>query len=305
MKEMELAKTDVVFDQEHHAYTLHGKSLQGITSTLIRWMFPDTYTYIPQDTLRKAAERGSFIHEDIELADTLGITTSQCEEAQEYVRLRNEMGLKALANEYLVTDGKDFASSIDIVFDDLSIADIKCTSKVHTDNVRLQLSIYAYFFEKMNKGRKVNRLIVVWLPKKQYGQPKFIEVERIKVMDVKKMIGAYLDGETNEKFLPLFHKDAKNEMQLVDRDILVQIESVERQIAELSKRQKELRETLRTAMELHGVTKWETDMFKVSLGKDTVRTTFDARRYQSEHPELCADYMVETTVKGRYTFTLK
>jgi len=298
----ELAKCGVVFNQESHTYHLGDKQLGGITP-IVKWMFPDTYGNVSQDVLEKAAERGSFIHENIELADSLGVTTRQCPEALEYVKLRDEWGLKALENEYLITDGKDLASSIDIVFDDLSLADIKCTSKVHVDNVRLQLSIYAYLFEKMNKGLKAKRLLVVWLPKEQYGKPKIIEVERIKTADIKKILTAYLAGEPNTAFLPLFGQ--KNELQVVGKDVLLQIDTVERQMAELAKKQKELRETLRTAMELNGVTKWETDYFKVSLGKDGTSTKFDAKRYQSEHPDLCAPYMVETATKGRFTFTLK
>lgn len=299
---IELAKCGVVFNQDKHTYHLEDKELHGVTP-IIKWCFPDTYGYVSQEVLEKAAERGSFIHENIELADSLGVTTQQCSEAMEYVRLRDEWGLKALSNEYLVTDGKDIASSIDIVFDDLSLADIKCTSKIHYDNVRLQLSIYAYLFEKMNKELKAKRLLVIWLPKEQYGQSKIIELERIKSADVKKILDAYLAGEQNTIVRKIF--GTKNEIQVVTNDVLLQIDSVERQMAELAKKQKELRETLRTAMELNGVTKWETDYFKVSLGKDSVSKKFDAKRYQAEHPDLCASYMTDMTTKGRFSFTLK
>lgn len=299
---MELARSNVVFDQEHHTYTLDGKTLQGVTP-IVAWMFPETYGNVSGDVLEKAAERGSFIHENIELADALGVTTDQCPEAREYIRLRDEWGLKAAANEYLITDGHDIASSIDIVFDDLSLADIKCTSKVHYDNVRLQLSIYAYLFEKMNAGKKVKRLLVIWLPKEQYGKPAIIEVERVGMEDVKNVLASYLAGEDNSKYQALFGK--KNALQLVEQSMVMEITNIETRIADLTKRQKELREGLRQAMEQHGVTKWETDYFKVSLSKDTVTKRFDAKRYQMEHKDLCEDYMVEAATKGRFTFTLK
>lgn len=300
---MELAKCKVVFDQQAHTYTLGNKQLQGITSTLIKWMFPSTYDFISQDVLKQAAERGSFIHENIELADSLGVSPTACPEAMEYIKLRDEQGLKALSSEYLVTDNKNFASAIDIVYDDLSLADIKCTSKIHTDNVRLQLSIYAYLFEKMNKGLKAKRLLVVWLPKEQYGKPKIIEVERIKSSDIKKMIDAYLAGEPNTAFLPLFQQ--KNEVQLVSNDVISQIAAIEIKMAELKKQSEELRSTIRTAMELHNVSKWETEQFKVSLGKESVSKRFDAKAFQTDHPDLYEQYQVETTSKGKFTLTLK
>lgn len=299
-----LAKCSVEFNQKLHTYHINGVQLGGVTR-IVQWMYPDTYRNISHEVLEKAAERGSFIHENIELADSLGIVPTQCPEAMEYIKLRDEWGLKPLANEYLVTDGKAIASSIDGVYEDLSIADYKCTSKIHKENVRLQLSIYAYLFENMNKGKKVKRLLVVWLPREQYGKPKIIELERIPSKMIKAILAGYLAGEPNTEYLAMIQEDEKKEIQLVNRDVLVQIANVERQMEELAKRQKELRETIRTAMELHGVTKWETDHFKISLGKDSITRRFDAKRYQTEHPDLCADYITETTTKGRLLFTLK
>jgi len=298
---MELKKCDVVFDQERHTYSLNGKTLGGVTP-IVKWMYPETYSNVSQDVLEKAAERGTFIHENIELADGLGITPSECEEALEYITLRDEWGLKAQENEYLVTDGKEIASSIDIVYDDLSIADIKCTSKIHVDNVQLQLSIYSYLFEMMN-GVKPKRLLVVWLPRAQYGKPKIIELDCIPSDVIEQVLAGYLSGESNEKYLPLLQSE--HGLQIVNRDILLQIDSVERQMAALQEQQKTLRETLREAMKKHGVTKWETDYFKISLGNDTQVTSFDAKRYQAEHNDLCAPYMVTSTRKGRFTLTLK
>lgn len=297
-----LAKCGVVFNQESHTYTLDGKTLQGVTP-IVGWMFPETYGNISQEVLERAAERGSFIHENIELADSLGIVPSQCQEALEYMRLRDEWGLQATANEYLVTDGHDIASSIDIVFDDLSLADIKCTSKIHYDNVRLQLSIYAYLFEQQNAGLKVKRLLVVWLPKEQYGSPSIIPIERLDAEDVKKILASYLAGEDNTKYQTLFGR--RDELQLVEQNVVLNIANIERKIADLSEQQKTLRENLRQAMEKHGITKWETDYFKVSLGKDTVTRRFDAKRFQSEHKDMCEDYMKESITKGRFTLTLK
>ena len=51
-----LVKSGVVFDSEHHTYTLDGKQLSGITSLLDRQLFKDKYSGIPEDTLRKAAK---------------------------------------------------------------------------------------------------------------------------------------------------------------------------------------------------------------------------------------------------------
>lgn len=66
-KEITLTKTKVVFNEKEHTYHLGKKQLHGITGTLIRKAFPDTYKDIPEAILMKAAERGGMIHNSFEL----------------------------------------------------------------------------------------------------------------------------------------------------------------------------------------------------------------------------------------------
>lgn len=191
-------QSPVIFDEAAHTYTLEGARLSGVTA-IVKWMFPDTYKDIPQSVLEKAAEHGSLVHKKCEQYDNCGFG-DDLQEVREYVRLKAENGLTTLENEYLVDDGKDIASSIDVVFDKdesgmYSLADIKTTSKIHKDNVTLQLSIYAYLFEKCNKGKKVGRLFVIWLPKEQYGKAELMELKRIGSADCKKIVKAYVAKE--------------------------------------------------------------------------------------------------------------
>lgn len=76
-----LNKSSVIFNQEEHTYTLNGVPLSGITSVLERNLFQRKYDGIPKHILDNAAERGSFIHEQIELVDSIGIIPP-CEEAK-------------------------------------------------------------------------------------------------------------------------------------------------------------------------------------------------------------------------------
>ncbi|MGL5979626.1 MAG: hypothetical protein ACRCZY_01880 [Phocaeicola sp.] len=71
---MYLVNSGVQFNDELHTYTLRGERLQGITSTLLKSLFPDTYKDVDEEVLKKAAERGSLIHEQCELADAGMIT---------------------------------------------------------------------------------------------------------------------------------------------------------------------------------------------------------------------------------------
>ena len=174
---IELAKSQVVFNELDHTYMFNGKQLSGVTSMLSRTLFRDKYKGISKEVLAKAADYGHNIHEQIELVDSLGVT-SDPPAVQDYLRMKSDLGVSTLASEYLVSDEDLIASSIDIVFNDLSLVDIKTTSKLDMEYLSWQLSIYAYLFERQNPSLKVPRLMAIWLPKPRYGRSMCVEVPR-------------------------------------------------------------------------------------------------------------------------------
>lgn len=66
---IQLRDSKVLFNPEEHRYFLNGKELQGITVLLHKHVFPQMYADIPQFVLDRAAERGTMVHESIELYD--------------------------------------------------------------------------------------------------------------------------------------------------------------------------------------------------------------------------------------------
>lgn len=176
-KKIELKQSGVIFNEVDHTYTFLGSLLSGVTSLLHRTLFASKYRGISAEVLAKAAAYGHNIHEQIELVDTLGVV-SQTPAVQAYLQMKADLKLTTLANEYLVSDEQYIASSIDIVFDDLTLADIKTTSRLDMEYLSWQLSMYAYLFELQNAGLKVPRLLAIWLPKPQYGKPMIVEVPR-------------------------------------------------------------------------------------------------------------------------------
>ena len=176
---MKLIKSQVVFNPDEHTYMLGNKELSGITSVIGRQLFPDKYRDVPEDVLRKAAERGTMIHSICELVDDMGITHDS-DEAQGYKELKDDWGLRYECSEYLVSDNEHYASCIDKVYrendTDFTLGDIKTTYVLDKESVRWQLSIYAYFFELQNPGCNAVRLIGIWLRGKNH---EIVEVERI------------------------------------------------------------------------------------------------------------------------------
>ena len=172
-----LNQSPVIFNELDHTYTLDDISLNGVTSILNRQLFADKYSGISDEVLNKAAEYGKGVHESIELYDSLGIGEDE-DAVKAYIKLCQKEGLTRLDNEYLISDNDYVASSIDVVFDDCSLADIKTTSHLDEEYVSWQLSIYAYLFEKQNPDLQANRLLAIWIPKARYGKPKVVEVSR-------------------------------------------------------------------------------------------------------------------------------
>lgn len=112
-----------------------------------RQLFPDKYRDVPEDVLRKAAERGTMIHSICELVDDMGITHDS-DEAQGYKELKDDWELRYECSEYLVSDNEHYASCIDKVYREMKLiyfGRYKTTYVLDKESVRWQLSIYAYF----------------------------------------------------------------------------------------------------------------------------------------------------------------
>lgn len=309
-------KSPVFFDEAAHTYTLEGVRLSGVTA-IVKWMFPDTYKDIPQSVLEKAAEHGSLIHKKCEQYDNCGFG-DDLQEVREYVRLKAENGLTTLENEYLVDDGKDIASSIDVVFDKdesgmYSLADIKTTSKIHKDNVTLQLSIYAYLFEKCNKGKKVGRLFVIWLPKEQYGKAELMELKRIGSTDCKKIVKAYVAKEDATPYREKYFGgvEASTEIEPIEeampanlKDAEDEIIKIETQLKQMEERKKELKEGLYELMVQHNVKKWQSKRLQIIRKLESTRESIDTAKVKKQYPEVYAECLKTSKVKGSITINI-
>ena len=292
---MKLNESSVCFNQEAHTYTLDGKELSGVTSLLDRQIFKNKYTGVSETVLNKAANRGSLIHETIELVDGLGIE-SDLAEVQAYIALKKQHGLNTHANEYLVSDNDHVASSIDIVFDDCSLADIKTTSHLDRDYVSWQLSIYAYLFELQNPGLKANKLYAIWLPQKRYGKPALVEVERKSTELVQELIECDKRGE--EFMLP----DTQSSQELqVSADVIDEVANISRQMKEMKARYEELQQGLLELMKQSNVKSFKCDRLSLSYKEPSTRMSIDSKLLESKYPQIYEECLKESIVKESIT----
>lgn len=285
-----LNKSQVVFSELDHTYTLDGKSLSGVTSILNRQLFADKYSGISDEVLNKAAEYGKGIHESIELYDSLGIGEDE-DAVKAYIKLCQKEGLTRLDNEYLISDNDYVASSIDVVFDDCSLADIKTTSHLDEEYVSWQLSIYAYLFEKQNPDLQANRLLAIWLPKARYGKPKVVEVPRKPVSEIVRLIEA---DKAGQQYVPSV---ASTTEITIANDVVQEVIRIERELKELKDKQTELREGLLKQMQEHNIKSFKTDGLSLTRKLATTKTSLDSKMLQEKYPEIYNECLKTSEVK--------
>lgn len=289
---IQLNISPVIFNEEQHTYHLGDKRLHGITTMLSRQLFPDKYTAVPEHILKKAAERGSAIHNACQFADVTGFPPATIE-AQNYLSLRE--AFTPIANEYTASDEDYFASNIDCVWEkdgEVSLADIKTTASLDDEYLSWQLSVYAYLFELQNPHIKVSHLFGVWL---RGDISKLIEVPRKSI----EQIITLMECEKRGDIIPL-----EKDMLITHSAISILIEA--KQKADYyTQRYKEIEEKLLGAMVANKVKSWDAGRLKATYTSSGKSSSFDAKKFQSEHPDLYNQYLKTTNRKESIRITIR
>ena len=294
-KEIKLKKSKVVFDEINHTYHLGKKELSGITGTLIKFAFPDTYKDIPDSVLAKAAERGGMIHNSFELFCTIfgsdiSAYPNPTQEIRDFSDMLHAYELHHVDSEYLVTDNKYFASAIDGVFADnegnIYLVDYKTTSTLHYNNVSLQLSIYSKWFEQMNPNLKVKEIVCMWF---KNGHSKFQPLPRVSDEQIDELINAYLTNDTDYQYkveVPEQFSALEQEYRLITA-----------RIDAMKIVQDGLKEKIMKMMEDNKQKSIKTNIGSYSYVPATTKNTFDMELFKDTEPEHYEYYLKETATK--------
>lgn len=293
-----LNQVPVRFDQESHTYTDErtGKQLNGITGTLIHRVFPDKYKDIPQSILANAAARGSNVHEDIELAEELGVVPTT-EEGKNYFKLKEKYGIKFLESEYTVSDLEHYASQIDIIFDVeeniVDLADIKTTSKFDRESVSWQLSVYAFFFELNNPHVKVRNLYGVWL---RGDISELIQVDRHTETEVKALI------EADQKDIPFENNPAFPDFITENEESLI---ALGKTIKRLQEEYDSIKSNLFEKMQESGEGSIDTGKVLYTITKASTRSTFNSKAFKKDHADMYEQYISTTEIGENIKITIR
>mgnify|MGYP004556721227 FL=1 len=294
-KRITLNVPKVTFVEESHQYFLGKKELKGVTGTLIKKAFPDTYKNIPESVLMKAAERGGLIHNTFETFCSIFDADikkypNPTEELQAFHAMLVSFGLHYVASEYLVTDGENFASAIDGIFADnegnIYLVDYKTTATLHYDNVSLQLSIYAKWFEEQNPDLKVKEIVCMWF---KNGQSKFQPLQRVSDEQIDELINAYLTDDADYQYkveVPEQFSALEHEYRLITA-----------RIDAMKIAQDDLKEKIMKMMEANKQKSIKTNIGTYSYVAATTKKTFDTKLFKDTEPDHYEFYLKDTTTK--------
>lgn len=299
-----LTESDVLFEQSNHTYTLNGIELSGITAVINKYVCPNKYADVPEKILELAREKGTRIHEQIELLIS-GFTMDEYDdEVASFERWRTEGGkARNLLSEYLVSDNTAFATMIDItecIDDTYNIYDVKTTSTLDKEYVRWQLSICAYLMELQNPGIVIGKLSAIHLRGKDI---QIVEVERINAEIIKGLLDAYInDAEWNNPFVT-----TDLEAKTIDEVLMLDsaIKSLDEQLKYYKEKKEQLNESLLAYMKDNGIAKIDTPSISVAIKDAYVRSSIDSTRLKKEQPEIYSQYLKETQVKESLTIKIK
>lgn len=281
-KKITLNVPRVTFIEESHQYFIGKKELKGVTGTLIKKAFPDTYKNIPESVLKKAAERGGLIHNTFETFCSIFDADikqypNPTEELQAFHSMLVAYDLHYVASEYLVTDGENFASAIDGVFADeegnIYLVDYKTTATLHYDNVSLQLSIYAKWFEEQNPDLKVKEIVCMWF---KNGKSKFQPLPRVADYQIDDLINAYLADDTDYQYkveVPEQFSALEQEYRLITA-----------RMDALKIKQDDVKEQIMKMMEANKQKSIKTNIGSYSYVESTTKRTLDTKLFKEKYP---------------------
>ena len=295
-KKTKLKNCGVKFNQEKHEYWLGDKQLQGITGVLERRLFPDKYKFVSKEMMERAAERGTFVHEQIELAESLGVNPD-VQEVQNYLKLKEEYGLKILESEYTVSDLENYATNIDGVYDVeenvVDIADYKTTSKFDKESVSWQLSVCAYFLEKCNPKVTVRKLFGIWLRGDIY---RLIEVDRKPV----ELVKALLLADHND--MPFTWASEIPDYVSIEEESII---ALSQRKAEIDEELETIKSQLMERMAADGKKSIDTGKVLITLKAASTQMRFDSKKLMADDETLYNKYLKETSVKESLTLKVR
>lgn len=298
----DLALSPVLFDEARHTYSYEGKTLTGVTTLIKTSLFPDKYKDVPEAVLRRAAERGTAIHNLCEeyniFENIISEDLNKYPELQHYIKLTKDKALHIIANEYLVSDTEHIATMIDSIDEAGNLYDIKTTRELDTDYLSWQLSVGAYLYELQNPKLKAGKLYGIHL---RPEGAKLVAVKRKPKTEVRKLIESFVQEASFTPDIVKEQSGALAEILKIEEAIV----AFKQQVDELNRSREQAMQALTERMLQSGTKRIETDRLKVTLVEASTRESLDTKALKAEAPELYERYKRTSETKPYIKLSIK
>lgn len=297
---------DFTFDPETHTYYLNGKPLISVTQLLRKHGLAPDYSGIDEETLNRAAERGTLIHKEIEDYVTKG-EVGFTPELVSFIKEFEKTGYDFAASEIAVHNDV-CAGTIDLFIASnppegrYTFIDFKTTSSLHIESVSWQLSLYAYLYRLSDERYfSVDTKLQAWHFQSD-GSLKVVDIPMQPIDEIERLLECERTGKTYTRNLDGIVTDAQ----------VAEIEYAESIIAEAERQKKdaearlaEIKAALQAEMEKRGIKSFETDRLKLTYILPGERTTIDSARLKKELPDIAEQYSKTTKTAASLRITFK
>ena len=325
---------EILFNEEKHEYTVNSKKAKiSVTALVDKQVTKTEWFGIDPEVLRRAAERGTFVHADLEhfIRDSLTGNTAAYEaftkdrvsspELTEFSNflqtnnwtIKNQLCEFKMAIEHTYK-GKSFilsgtADLICTLNNKRVIVDHKTTSTIHTESVRWQLSLLDYMARILD-GCIINGTEFHYEPAEEFyvfhfnKQHKFTPVKVDKIPDVE--IIRLLDAEAQDEEYHPTPLDILTPLQQEQvLDIQKQVATLKFLQDKIKKTDEEMRKSIIQAFEAHPDVKTiKFEHLTLTYTPETTTTSFDTESFKKDYPELFEKYQKNSTRKASVTITL-
>lgn len=159
MQEWKILGKTLEYDDETHTYIYEGIVLPSVTQ-IMKLKFGGKYDNVKAGIVRKAAKKGTMIHQAIEKLCQEG-EVEDFKEVRNFRFLQKHYGFKVIDNEIPIVLFKDdvaiAAGKIDLVLDiddEIYLSDIKRTAVLDKEYLAYQLNLYRIGYQQCY-GQKV------------------------------------------------------------------------------------------------------------------------------------------------------
>ena len=277
----------LTFDKEKHQYR-YGKRVLPSATQIAGFLLGTNFDNVPPDVLKKAAERGTLVHNEIEQFENTG-EAGFTEQFNEYLSLKFQNPYKVLKSEQKILSLNgiaDFAGTYDQLIEingKQCIADIKTTAQVHTDSLKIQLSLYTYALDlPLDVG------YCVWLRSDNH---RFIPISLYSRAEVEDLLKLYAEG----KQLP---SKQPTELQTVSETEIDILYTTLAQIKETEEKIENIKAKILEEMQTRNIEQIQIKDMTVSYIAGSTRKSLDSKKLKEEEPAIYEKYTKTTTTKS-------